>query len=219
MKSFLKNLFGKSEETLVEPTLQFGRHSDFYKGKEKYKDWDAALEKHGKRQYLDSISCFLSYINNETYENVHVEHIGDEKIKFSIYQGSKKIEGFANQDGFFAESKIARCKKVSLGALRSLLEENYHLRYSSYALDSENNITIVMHTDYLDASPYKLYYGLKEIATRSDRRDDVMIRKFKDLAPIENGFITEVPLLEKEVKYSFLQNIITQTLEIGRAHV
>ncbi len=217
MKSFLKNLFSKSEESLGQLTLQFGRHSDFYKAKEKYDDWDNALEKHAKKQYLESIKYFLSYINDEANENVHVELVGDEKIKFSIFQGSKKIEGFANQDGFFAESKIAKCQKVSLGALRSLLEENYHLRYSSYALDSDNNITIVMHTDYLDASPYKLYYGLKEIATRSDRRDDVMLRKFSDLQPIANGYITEIPVEEKETKYVFLQAMVSNTLAAIKA--
>jgi hypothetical protein len=212
VKSFLKNLFGKSGESLSEPDIHFGRHSDFYKSKDKYDDWDLALEKHNKKQFLDSITHFLSYISNDVNENVQIEHQNGEKIKFSIFQGSKKIEGFANQDGFFAESKIAKCKKISLGALRSLLEENYQLRYSSYSLDSENNITIVMHTDYIDASPYKLYYGLKEIATLSDRRDDVMISKFVDLDPIQNGYITPIPLHEKEVKYDFLKSIVEDTL-------
>jgi hypothetical protein len=211
VKSFFKNLFSGNAEKDHEPNLVFGRHSDFYKVKSKYQDWDNALEKHNKAQYQDAILDFLSYIKEE--ENVIVERVGEEKIRFSIFQGSKKIEGFANQDGFFAEAKIAKCDHISLGALRNLLEENYHLKYSSYALDSEENITIVMHSDYIDASPYKLYYGLKEIATRSDRRDDVLITKFKDLSVIENGLISSIPDVEKEIKFDYLKELIDTTIE------
>jgi hypothetical protein len=69
-----------------------------------------------------------------------------------------------------------------------------------------------MHTDYIDASPYKLYYGLKEIATKSDRRDDVLISKFKDLSIIENGLITPISDEEKEAKYVYFKTQIDNTL-------
>ena len=203
VRSFFKNIFNNKA---TDPDIQFGRFSDFNKDKARYDDWDEALEAYEKKNYRTCILRFLSYLNDERIGNVEIFIISEEKIKFKIYQGSKLIEGFANEDGFFAEARIARCKSISLGAIRSLLEENYHLRYSTYALDSNNDIAIVLHTDYLDASPYKLYYGLKEVATRADRRDDVLVRKFEELSAIESGAIVKLSDEEKLIRYHYFKN-------------
>ncbi len=212
MKSLLKHLFG-GKDTKVEPIIEFGRFSDFHKSKSKYDDWDQSLDKHKKQEYIESIKYFLSYINDDVKNNVTIETKNEEKILFKIFQGSKCIEGFANQDGFFAEAKIGKCQTLNVSSLRYLLEENYNLKYSSYALDSSNNLTIVLHTEYLEASPYKLYYGLKEISTMADRKDDVMVAKYSDLEPIINGAIIEISEKEKEIKYQYFFKKISQLLK------
>jgi hypothetical protein len=209
VNSFFKKLF-KSDTS--EPTLEFGRFTDFYKDKTKYDAWDQALAAHEKKDFYTSIRRFFEYLQDDHEHNILIKEESEEKLKFNICQGSKLISGFINQDGFFAEAKIAKCESISVGALRSLLEENYHLRYSSYALDSDNVLTLVLHTDYIDASPYKLYYGLKEVATRSDRKDDVLVKKFSELSPINNGIIYEIPAQEKEIKYTFLTERVQQTI-------
>lgn len=200
------------EADVAEPDMVFGRYTDFYKEKSKFTEWDNAIEQHQKKNYFPAIKHFFNYISDEHTENVRLEELDNEKFRFNFFQGSKKINGFVNEDGFFAESKIAHCENMSMAAMRSLLEENYHLKYCSYALDSEDNLTIVMQTDFLDGSPYKLYFGLKELATRADRRDDVLIRKFSELSPIISGHIQQINDQEKEVKYDFVQKTIKEVL-------
>ncbi|MBK8701298.1 MAG: hypothetical protein IPN29_17845 [Saprospiraceae bacterium] len=212
MKKFFKNLFG---EYPTEPDITFGRFSDLYKPAYKNESWEKALDFYEKKQYTASIRYFLDYLHDEHTGNVWIEPGNEEKIRFSLCQGSKLIEGFANQDGFFATAKIARCEPISLGALRSLLEENYDLRYSCFALGSDDILTMVMHTDYLDASPYKLYYGLKELATRADRRDDVLVSTFSELSAIQSGKIVELSKEEKEIKFSFYQDSLDRAIHIA----
>jgi hypothetical protein len=211
VKFFLKNLF---KDKKLEPTISFGRFSDYYKSKERYEKWDEALALHEKKQYFKSALSFLNYLENENGDNVEIIHEHEEKLKFSLCQGSKLISGFINQDGFFVEAKIAKCTNKSLPVLRSLLEENYYLRYSSFAIDSEENLVMVMHTDFLDASPYKLYYGLKELATRADRRDDALVQKYsEDLTSIRNGKIYDLADDEKNIKCIYLKNLIEKTIK------
>lgn len=211
MLGFIKKIFDNKSDP--EPSLVFGRYTDFYKAKSKYAEWDAAMLAHDKKQYMMAIEKFLAYVYDENVGNVVIEKISEEKLRFQIYQGSKMISGFSNQDGFFAESKIALCTDISLGAFRMLLEENYHLLHCSYALDSENYLVIVIHADHLDASPYKLYYGLKELATRADRRDDVMVRKFTELKGTNNGYISHISDSEKKIKYDYLKSEIKKVFD------
>jgi hypothetical protein len=207
---FFKKIF--HEEDNLEPNLVFGRFTDFYKEKSKFSEWDTAIDLHQKKSYFPAIRHFFKYLTDDTSANVHIEDLSSTKMKFHFFQGSKKIDGFVNEDGFFAESKIAHCDKISIAAMRSLLEENYHLKYCSYALDSEENLTIVMQTDFLDGSPYKLYFGLKELATRADRRDDVMIRKFPELSSIVSGSLSHIDDKEKEIKFNYIQSAINYLL-------
>ena len=75
-------------------------------------------------------------------------------------------------------ARIAKGEQLNVGLLRRLIEHNYGLKYSRYALDAEGYITIVFDTFLLDGSPYKLYYALKEIATHADKQDDLLISEF-----------------------------------------
>lgn len=208
---FFKNILGKE---VTEPCLTFGRFSDVYQAEERQSYWEKSIEAHEKKRYLESIALFLDFLTQEEQGNVEVEQVGPEKLKFKIFQGSKCIEGFANQDGFFAQAVVAHCKQISLGAMRTLLEENYELRYSAYALDSDDNLTMVMHTDHQDGSPYKLYYGLKELATQADRRDDVLVAEFEELSPVYNGNITPLTERDKRIRMQYFRNELEKVLAI-----
>ena len=208
---FFRNLLGQEA---AEPCYAFGRFSDVYQAEERLIHWERAIEAHDKKNYLASIRHFLTYLTDELEGNVSFEEPSHDKLRFKVYQGSKCIEGFANQDGFFAEAVIARCESLSLGAMRTLLEENYELRYSAYALDSDNRLTMVMHTDHQDGSPYKLYYGLKELATQADKRDDVLVNTFAELSPVFNGNIQHLGEREKRIKLTYFRNSIDRALDI-----
>ncbi len=63
------------------------------------------------------------------------------------------------------------------------------------------------------ASPSKLYYGLKELATKADKQDDLLVQDFATLETTDNDHITAIPDPEKEVKCQYFQKWIKETLE------
>ena len=208
--SLLAGIFGKSKN---DPEIKFGRYSDSYKDDEKYDAWDIALELYENKDYLKSFSYFLTYLSDETSGNVILEKNDPEKISFKIFQGSKQIKGYANNHKLYAEAKIAKAKELEIGLLRRMIEKNYGLEYSRYALDDENCITMVFDTNALDASPYKLYYALKELATNADKQDDILVSEFKSLERVNTGHIRVIEAREKQLKYDFFRSCIQEVME------
>ena len=211
---FFDRLFSRSQaEEEEQPSIRFGRYSDSYKTADNYKAWDVALENFEKEAYLDCYTEFLHYLRDEEEDNVKwwKEENG---VRFEIYQGSKKIIGFADADKLKAKAKVARTESLNVGFMRRLIEQNFTLKYSRFALDKENNISIVFDTYNLDGSPYKLYYALKEVATNADKQDDLLLDEFQVLLPVDTSHLEGVPDPEKEVKYQLMQEEIAKTLDV-----
>lgn len=206
MKNFLTRLLSTKDEYV--PNIKFGRYSDSYKEEEKYDAWDIALEHYENGKYLSAFEYFLIYLKDDELGNLNYTHT-TEGLTFEIYQGSKKITGYATDRKLYAEAKIAQSEDLSIGFLRKLIEANYHLEYTRFALDAENCITMVFDTFVLDASPYKLYYALKELATNADKQDDILISEFDTLKPVNTYHVREISQLEKEAKFKFL-NLTTE---------
>lgn len=207
----LDRLFGGSTEKAPQPDIKFGRYSDSYKEAENYDAWDTALDQFEEESFLDSYREFFRYLRDEREDNVHY---WDEEggLRFELFQGSKKITGFADDVKFMAEAKIARTESLNVGFMRRLIEKNFSLKYSRFALDEDYNITIVFDTYTLDGSPYKLYYALKEVATNADKQDDLLLDEFRMLQPVDTTHLEELPEEEKEVKYKFLVEQVKNTL-------
>ncbi len=208
--SIFSSLFKKPIE---DPKIKFGRFSDSYKEDIQYDYWDKAIAEYEAGNYLPSFEHFLRYLKDDSISNVSYRKEGD-KIRFTLFQGSKKMTGFATSDRLYAEVKIAEYSELDIGFLRGLIEKNFHLKYSRYALDDENCITMVFDTHALDASPYKLYYALKELGTNADRQDDVMISEFDVLKRVNTGHIRDISLQEKEIKFNFLKKSINDVLAV-----
>ncbi len=209
--SIFKDIFNKQSDG---PDIKFGRYSDSYKEETKYDSWDIALELYEEDQYLKSFNYFLEYLRDDEVGNVIIDRSKEGKLSFQIFQGSKQITGYATQKKLYAEAKIAKTKDMELGLLRRMVEKNYGLEYSRYALDDEDCITMVFDTNSLDASPYKLYYALKELATNADKQDDILVSEFKSLERVNTGHIRNISNNEKAIKYNFLNSCITETLDI-----
>lgn len=189
------------------PNIKLGRYSDSYKKPANYEAWDQSLHYFESENFLDAYRKFLIYLRDEEENNVHFQE-EEGLIRFEIFQGSKKIEGFATKEKLKAEAKIARSAQLNVGFMRRLIEKNFTLKYSRFALDPGNNLTILFDTYTLDGSPYKLYYALKEVATNADKLDDLLVEEFKMLQQINSARITDIPQTEKAVKYQFtLQEI------------
>lgn len=210
--SFFKKIFGGTAEETTQPAIKFGRYTDSNKSADKYDAWDKALEYFEKEEYLSSYNYFFEYLRDEGEDNVKW-HSNGEGMEFELFQGSMRITGTANQLHFKAQAKIARAHDLNVGFMRRLIEYNFNLRYSRFALDPDNNLCIVFDTYTVDGSPYKLYYALKEMATNADKQDDLLIDEFKMLQPVAFEHVIPLNEVEKQAKFDFLQYQISNVLD------
>ncbi|MEM6966772.1 MAG: hypothetical protein AAF573_18555 [Bacteroidota bacterium] len=209
--SFFEQLFGGGSKKEPQPNLSFGRYSDSYKSADQYDSWDQALTLFEKEKYLAAYLAFFNYLRDNFEDNV-IWKEDDGKIHFEVYQGSKKAVGVADVNKVTVEAKVAKSDTLNIGFMRRLIERNFALRYSRFALDHDNNITIRFDTYVLDGSPYKLYYALKELTTNADKLDDILIDEFRMLKPVDTSHLQQLPINEKEVKYNFLIRAIKAAL-------
>jgi len=210
--SLLDRLFGQRNDALSGfPDIKFGRYSDSYKENANQEDWNAALAAFEEGHYLASYRHFFAYLRDESEDNVQLrEEPG--RLEFTLCQGSRRITGFANRKKLKAEAKIARTQALNVGFMRRLIEKNFELKYSRFALDPEEQLTIVFDTYTLDGSPYKLYHALREVALQADKQDDLLLEEFQALEPVDTANLEDLPAAEKEVKYNFLHQQVRGVL-------
>jgi hypothetical protein len=205
-------IFGQSEKLEPQPDIRFGRYSDSYKSTQNYDAWDVALDKFEAESYLESYRQFFKYLRDDYEDNVRYWD-EDGGIHFELFQGSKKITGFANNKKLKAEAKVAKTQSLNVGFMRRLIEQNFSLKYARFALDEDKNIAILFDTYTLDGSPYKLYYALKELATNADKQDDLLLDEFSMLEPVDSSHLQELPEAEKEVKFNYIQKEVEEVFE------
>ncbi len=210
---FFDSIFSRSILQEDEPTVSFGRYSDSFKAPVKYDYWDIAIKEFGRANYRLAFTSFLDYLKDDDQHNVKYTEVGDE-VEFQIYQGSKRLEGVWTAEGLFVEAKIAKTNGFHVGFLRRLIEENYLLKYCKYALDEEHNVTIIYCSRASEASPYKLYYGFKELAIHADKLDDILVDEFDELTMINTGHVKELSENEKKIKHTFITDKIESVFEL-----
>ncbi|HHH49777.1 MAG TPA: hypothetical protein ENK52_02230 [Saprospiraceae bacterium] len=201
---FLDSFFGRKHIEEDQPNIKFGRYSDAYKGRDHYEAWDKSLALFEEKNYIDSYIEFLKFLYDEHENNVKWEK-KDGGLSFEILQGSNRIIGFANVLKLKVEAKVAKADVLNINFMRRLMERNFKLEYSRYCLDEDNHITIVFDTYVLDGSPYKLYYALKEVATKADKLDDLLLDEFQMLKAIDTSLQIPISNAHKHIKYQFIQ--------------
>ncbi|MBK8954565.1 MAG: hypothetical protein IPM34_03280 [Saprospiraceae bacterium] len=184
--AFWNRFTGKKSQN---PEISFGRYSDAYKSTNQYAAWDKSLKLYEEGKYLESIQEFVYYLENKGAGNITVSESSKNLFEFSLYQGSKQVDCVVNGSLFRAESKIAHCKDLNVGFLRKAVEYNYDLNYARFALDPGNNLCMLFDSLLSESSPYKLYYGLKELSIQSDKEDDLLLSEFEHLEPLKNQHI------------------------------
>lgn len=208
--NFWERLFGtKAEPTKPQPTVRLGRYTDSYKEKKQYEAWEEALTRFEAEDYLGAHAAFFKYLRDEQEDNVRWLST-EGGYEFEILQGSKRVTGVANAQKFIAEARVVKAENLSVAVMRRLVESNFSLEYSRYALDNDNNLVIKFDSNALDASPFKLYYALKELSVNADKQDDLLLDEFGMLlTPIDMGSKTDLPESEQTTKYTFLIDKIT----------
>src|SRR5215212_3250884 len=144
----LDKIFKRSKKTEAvesDPGILFGRYSDNNKPVAKVEKWNEADTLFKEKKFKESIAVFFDYLRDDELENVVLEKT-DEGGKFSFYQGSKIINGFYNKETFEAEVVLATMPQPSVPVMRRLLEMNFNLYYSRYALHEEK-ISMLFDSD------------------------------------------------------------------------
>lgn len=203
----IKSWFAPSESEQYK--IVFGRYTDSFKSKEQVAYWNKALELGGQGKYIESYEQFFSYLLDPVEENVLLSKSKD-SLTFTIYQGSAEIIGKATANRLIAEVVLAQFEKPNLAVMRRLLEKNYSLRHSRYAIQGDKLI-LKFDAAFEDAGPEKLYFALKEVAVRADKEDDLLIADFRQLYPIESALKVD-NTTDASVKYDFLKKWISETL-------
>lgn len=194
------------------PAIRFGRYSDNNKPVEKVARWNDADTLFKEKKYLDSIRTFFTYLADEEEDNVTHRPEGDGGT-FELYQGSQIIRGSYNTEKLQAHTVLARMPQPSVPVMRRLLEMNFKLYYSRYSLQ-DDKICMQFSSDIETANPSKLYYGLKEMATRADKQDDLLVQDFTALLPEDKLHVVPVPEVEKEIKFRWFRQWIRDTLDM-----
>lgn len=208
-------LFGRGKKKTVSqaaPDIVFGRYSDNNKPVVKVSKWTDADNLFKEKKYTESLDAFFDYLRDDAEQNVVYER-NDAEGRFHFYQGSKVVRGEFNSDLLRAEVTLARMPQPSVPVMRRLLEMNFNLFYNRFALDNER-LCMNFDSEIETASPSKLYYGLKELATKADKQDDLLVQDFTVLQTFDNEHVTAIPDAEKEIKYEYLQKWIRQTLDM-----
>jgi len=209
----LGKLFGWfSKKETAAPDIRFGRYSDNNKTVSKIARWSEAEKLFKENKRLESLDAFFDYLKDEEENNVIHERHGPEG-RFELFQGSKVVRGEYNDLGLKAEVTLARMPKPSIPVMRRLLEMNFNLFYSRFALDADR-LNMRFDSDMNTATPNKLYYGLKELATKADKQDDLLVQNFSLLEKADIEHVEQLSDEEREVKYNFLQSWIVETLEL-----
>ncbi len=209
---FLKRLLGlEGDKALGKPDIQFGRFTDAHKADENYDAWDRSVAYFDQGDYTGSFMAFFRYLEDADKSNIRC---WEEKnlIKFEIMQGSKLIRGYVDGIIFKAIAKVARARELNVSFMRRLMEQNFVLRYARFCLDPDSDLAIVFDSQVSDASPYKLYYALKELALSADKQDDLLVDEFDQLERINDGHIRVPSPQELSVKVRYLRKSITDAL-------
>jgi hypothetical protein len=212
--NFFNQIFKKKEQ--INKNIVFGRYSDRNKTIEQINFLKKAEELFSEKKYLEASELFFEFIKND-YEKNFNYYKKTNSIKFSFYQGSKKIHGQIDNKGLFAYSEIIKIQNENYQIYKILLELNYKLKFSKFTV--ENNIVkIILNLTIDEINTDLLYFALREIAIVADKYDDFFAIKFQHITPINNAHIIELDTNEFDTKIKYLKlwlkNAINRTKKL-----
>lgn len=203
--SFWKNLW--SNKLDVTPDVLFGRSYNGILSPQQTQAWNQATNYFNQGEFKRSIQSLFEYLNTAHQNNI-IAIQNSNMLEYELVQGSKVIKILVDQLQFYAEVKIAVCKELHVGFMRKALETNFDLQYARYTLDEEQHLCLVFDSHLEEASPYKIFNGLKEMALLADEQDDILINAFEQLVPININHIIDIDEAQKSIKWTFFNQVI-----------
>ncbi len=187
--------------------MQMGRYSDLYHQEEKYHLWEQSNKYFENKKYIASHQCFFDFLKRQEVDNIQYK-LSKGQLSFKLSQGSMIIEGVVDHEHFKAYAKIINLATPDIKLMQEALVSNYKLEYSRYALDKDNNLLLIFDSFIEDATPQKVYNGLKELACLADKRDDVLLSKYGYQSAINMEHIRQISDNEKKIKFKFFKSEI-----------
>ncbi|WP_434657151.1 hypothetical protein [Sulfurimonas sp. NW9] len=184
----------------------FGRgiHADIAENEEEL--FNKAYEAFEKKEILNAYTFFfnslMNYKNGLPNQNIILTR-EKESLKFILYQGSAKINGFTTNKKLYAEVTMVKAKNANVALKRYALERNYQFTYVNYCSDGDH-IKLKLNLDNITMTPKKAFYPLRELALNADYDKEHMLSEFeqKELEDIDH--IQKLDTAELHVKYRYL---------------
>ena len=194
-----------------ENKIRFGRFSDRNKTNEQLLALHQADKLFEEGNCIEGIIKFFEFLKDSKYGNIKYEET-NKKVKFSFFQGSKKIKGYLCNGKIYAYSELIKLQKDNDELFKILLNMNYKMKFSKFSLD-KGIIKIEQNQFTKKNSPESLYYSLREMAIIADRYDDYLEMKFEDAEIINKSHIVELEEREFEVKSKYFYDLLQTTFE------
>jgi hypothetical protein len=189
----------------------FGRYSDNNKSLAKTQSWYKSEDLFKEKKYHESFAAYFEYLRDDEEDNVHFKQEG-ETFTFDLLQGSKKVSGKCDGKSIICCVPLASMPDPNIAVMRRLLDMNFNLYYSRTALKEDGTLYMIFDTDVNSASTSKMYYAMRELATKADRQDDILLADFNTLKPVGTEHITPLTEDELEFKYRYFKQWIEQGL-------
>lgn len=128
--------------------------------------WTDADTLFKEKNFTEGLDAFLNTCGGAA-QNVY-ERNGAEG-RFHLYQGSKIVRGTFNNELLKAEVMLARMPQPSVPVMRRLLEMNFNLYYSRFALDNDR-LCMTSDSDIETASPSEFMYQPQRTYTKANNK-------------------------------------------------
>ncbi len=153
-----------------------------------------------------------NFTNKKSNHNITTLREDENKLLFTMFQGTAKITGYVTTDFFYAEAIIIKKEHTHVALKRYLLERNYQLTYAYYFTD-ETYIKLKLYHDNITMNPHKIFYPLREIALNADFDKEYLKYEFSNIELEDIEHLRVLPEEELKVKYNFLHTWIDQLLQ------
>jgi hypothetical protein len=193
--------------------LRFGHYSDNNKTPAQTKAWYGAEECYKQKQWGEVMRKLFLYLRDDKEDAVRVTPGTDGSFQFEMAQGSRLITGSFDGKHLHAITPLASGAQPGTAPMRRLLELNYNLFYSRAGLSPDGTFYLLFDSDAASASPNKVYFGLRELATKADKMDESLLADFPTLTKAAGSPSTPLPEAELATKLTYFRKWIEEALK------
>ena len=197
-------------ETKIEQRHQFGRGINASISDDEEDLFNKSYEAFGNNDTINAYELFFksieNFTNGDSNQNITTNK-EDDKLTFTIFQGTAKITGYITKKYLYAESILTKNESSNVALKRYILERNYQLTYTNYSSDKEY-IKMKLYQDNITMTPQKIFFPLRELALNSDFDKEYTRSEFPGIALDDISHLKDIDEQELRIKYDSLNEWI-----------